>query len=195
MDAIDALFTRASIGPAFLAGPGPEGEALRTILAAGTRAPDHGKLRHWRFLVIRGEARARLGEVFAEGLRRRDPSATPPMIEKEFARPLKAPLVVAVAARIDKEHPKIPEVEQLLSAGAAVENMLLAAHALGFGAKWLTGEPAYDPYVWAALGLAPGERLIGFVHVGTATAGPPPMRRPEPEAHVREWTGPAAPGG
>ena len=117
--------------------------------------------------MIRGEARHRLGEVFADALRRRQPDAADAALEQERRRPLRAPLLIAVAAKLDPQHAKIPEIEQILSTGAAVQNILLAAHAQGFGAKWLTGANAYDEHVKAALGLAADDRLVGFVHIGT----------------------------
>src|SRR5579862_1263742 len=102
MDALDVLLTRRS--PAGLKDPAPGDAALKSMLDAAMRAPDHGKLRPWRFLVLRGEARARLGTVMAEALKRRDPAATPPLLEKERAKPLRAPLIVVVAAEIIEGH-------------------------------------------------------------------------------------------
>ena len=98
----------------------------------------------------------------------------------------------ALAARIDPQHPKIPEVEQILSAGAAAQNVLLAAHALGFGAKWLTGAAAYDDHVKAALGLEPGDRLIGFLHIGTVAGEAPRVPHADPREHIVEWRSAAA---
>ncbi len=187
MEALEAVLTRCSVAPAFLTEPAPEGDALERILAAAASAPDHGRLRPWRFIVIRGAARARLGEVFAEALRRRDPAAAEAALEQERARPLRSPLVIAVAATLDREHAKIPEIEQILSAGAAVQNLLLAAHAQGFGGKWLTGVNAYDEHVRAALGLAPDDRLVAFVHLGTVDGQPPTVPHADPRAHVVEW--------
>lgn len=189
MEALQAVLTRHSIAPAFLGEPAPDDQALERILAAGASAPDHGRLRPWRFVVIRGEARERLGAVFVEALRRRQPDAPEAAIEQERNRPLRAPLLLAVAARIDPQHPKIPEVEQILSAGAAVQNMLLAAHAQGFGAKWLTGANAYDGHVRDALGLGPEDRLIGFVHIGTVDGSPPAVPRADPRELTVEWQG------
>ena len=189
MEALDIIITRRSVAPAFLADPGPEGERLERILAAGASAPDHGRLRPWRFIVIRGDARHRLGEVFAEALRRRQPDAADSALEQERNRPLRAPLVIAVAARLDPQHAKIPEVEQILSTGAAVQNILLAAHAQGFGAKWLTGANAYDEHVKAALGLAADDRLVGFVHIGTVAGAPPAVPHADPREHTVEWPG------
>jgi nitroreductase len=189
MDALTALLTRHSVAPAFLGEPAPDDAALERILAAGACAPDHGRLRHWRFIVVRGAARERLGEVFAAALRKRQPDAPQPALEQERQRPLRAPLVVALAARIDPQHPKIPEIEQILSAGAAAQNVLLAAHAQGFGAKWLTGAAAYDDHVKAALGLEPGDRLIGFLHIGTVAGEAPRVPHADPREHTLEWRG------
>jgi nitroreductase len=189
MEALEAVLTRQSVPPVFLGEPGPEGAALERILAAGASAPDHGKLRPWRFIVIRGPARARLGEVFADALLKRQPEAPAAAIEQERARPLRAPLLIAVAAKIDPQHPKIPEIEQILSTAAAAQNILIAAHAEGFGAKWLTGANAYDEHVKRALGLAPSDRLVGFIHLGSVEGAPPAIPHADPRAHTVEWQG------
>jgi nitroreductase len=190
MEALEAVLTRQSVPPTFLGEPAPDDSALERILAAGACAPDHGKLRPWRFIVIRGAARERLGEVFADALLKRQPDVPEAAIEQERTRPLRAPLLIAVAARIAKDHPKIPEIEQILSAAAAAQNMLLAAHAQGFGAKWLTGANAYDDHVKLALGLAPDDRLIGFIHFGTVDGSPPAVPHADPREHAVEWQGP-----
>ncbi|HET6518482.1 MAG TPA: nitroreductase [Geminicoccaceae bacterium] len=191
MDAMEALTTRFSIKPAMLGEPAPDGAALEAMLRAGASAPDHGRLRPWRFLIIRGGARERLGEVFVEALRRRRPDADQEMAAKERAKPLRAPLIVAVAATVQKGH-KIPEVEQVLSAGAAAQNVLLAAHAQGFGGHWITGDPAYDPYVKAALGLGPDDVLAGFLYLGSPQGTPPPGRHADHAEHTTEWREPVA---
>ena len=189
MDALAALSTRHSIAPPFLTGPGPDEAMLAEILAAGASAPDHGRLRPWRFIVIRGDARERLGEVFADALAKRQPDASAEALEQERGRPLRAPVVIAIVARVDPQHPKIPEFEQVLSTGAAVENILLAAHAQGFGAKWLTGANAYDDHVKAALGLTGNDRLAGFVHLGTVDGKPPQVPHADARALTVEWRG------
>jgi nitroreductase len=189
MEALEAVMTRASVAPAFLTEPAPEGVVLERILAAGASAPDHGRLRPWRFILIRGEARVRLGEVFAEALRRRQPDAAEAALEQERVRPLRAPLLIAVVAKVDPQHPKIPEIEQILSTGAAVQNLLIAAHAQGFGGKWLTGANAYDEHVKKALGLAPDDRLVGFVHLGSIEGKPPSVPHADPAALTVEWSG------
>jgi nitroreductase len=189
MKALDALLTRQSVPPAFLREPGPDDATLERIVAAGAAAPDHGRLRPWRFIVIRGAARTRLGEVFAQALLKRQPDAPAAALEQERTRPLRAPLLVAVAAKVNPQHPKIPEIEQILSTAAAAQNILLAAHAEGFGAKWLTGANAYDEHVKSALGLAPHDRLIGFIHIGTIEGSPPAVPHADPREHIVQWQG------
>jgi nitroreductase len=189
MEALEALLTRQSVAPAFLGEPAPDDAALERMLAAGAAAPDHGKLRPWRFIVIRGQARERLGAVFVEALLKRQPDAPAAAIEQERTRPLRAPLVIAVAARIDRQHAKIPEIEQILSTAAAAQNILIAAHAQGFGAKWLTGANAYDDHVKSVLGLATDDRLIGFIYLGTVDGSPPAIPHAEAREHTIEWRG------
>jgi nitroreductase len=189
MEALEAVITRCSVPPAFLAEPAPDDAALERILAAGASAPDHGRLRPWRFIVIKGTARARLGEVFAAALRRRDPAAPEAALEQARGGPLRAPLVIAVVATIDPRHAKIPEIEQILSAGAAVQNMLLAAHAQGYGGKWLTGANAYDEHVRVALGLATDDRLVAFLYLGSVDGQPPTVPHADPREHAVEWSG------
>lgn len=190
MDALEAITTRHSVAPAFLGDPAPTEPQLRRILEAGAAAPDHGRLRPWRFVVVRGEARVRLGEVFADALLERDPAASAKAIDQERQRPLRAPLVIAVFARIAHQDTKIPEIEQILSTGAAAQNMLLAAHALGYGGKWLTGANAYDARVQAALRAHEGDLLTGFLHLGTVAGTPPAVPHADPHEHALEWTGP-----
>jgi nitroreductase len=164
MDALEALLTRRS--PGKLIDPAPDDAALKTMLDAAMRAPDHGRLRPWRFIVLRGDARARLGDLMAEAMRRREPEIPSPALEKERAKPLRAPLIVVIAAALVEGH-KIPAVEQLLAAGAAAQNLQIAAHALGFGAVWRTGAPAYDAYVKQSLGLGAADAIVGFMYLGT----------------------------
>jgi nitroreductase len=190
MDTLDAIISRHSVPVPFLAEPAPDDAALRRIIAAGSAAPDHGRLRPWRFVVIRGEARSRLGQVFEEALRRREPDAAEAALEQERGRPLRAPLLLAVLVATDPDHAKIPLVEQVLSGGAAVQNMLLAAHALGYGAKWVTGSNAYDGHVKTALGGQADDVIAGFLHLGTVAGEPPAVPHAEPATHGFEWHGP-----
>jgi len=183
MDAIDLLLGRVS--PAQLAEPGPGSDQLQKILAAAARAPDHGKMQPWRFLVIEGPARERLGELMAQSLLRREPEAPAGKIDSERKKALRSPLVVVVAAAV-KENPKVPDVEQIVAAGAACQSMLLAAHALGFGGLWRTGPIAYDAEVKRALGFADGDAIVGIIYLGSiAVAGAP--KSAEVAAVTRRW--------
>ncbi|HLG49175.1 MAG TPA: nitroreductase [Reyranella sp.] len=183
--ALHLLLNRQSSGA--LVEPAPNGADLDLILDAGLRAPDHGRLRPWRFVVIRGDAKAKWAECVAEAIKQRDPENAQAMIDKYRAFVQRTPLIVAVGAEIKPNH-KIPEIEQLLSVGAAAMNMLNAAHVLGYGGMWVTGPNAYDPRVAAALGLEAPSRLVGFLALGTPKPGPT-FARPALEDHVTEWVG------
>jgi nitroreductase len=190
MEAIEALTTRVS--GAALVEPAPDELELHTLLSAALRAPDHGRLRPWRFTVVRGAARQRLGELMAEALRRRHPDATPAQLEKERNRPLRAPLILVVAAKVD-ERSHIPAIEQVLSAAAAAQNVMVAAFALGFGCAWKTGEAAYDPEIKSAFDLAPADAIVGFLYLGCNASPPVPPPPLDPSDHVVEWQDRASP--
>jgi nitroreductase len=169
--------------------PAPDGIELQTILESAMRAPDHASLRPWRFLIIRGDARRELGEVFADALCRRDPLADGAAREKEMTRPMRSPLIVAVCAEIVEDNPKVPVVEQVVACGAAAQNMLNAAHAMGYAGIMLTGKNAHDPFVKQALGLKPKDEIIGFLYFGTPDGEARPKKRPAAAEFAREWTG------
>lgn len=183
MSLIDLIRDRVS--PAQLADPGPNPEQLRLILEAGGRAPDHGRMQPWRFITVEGDARYRFGAVLARALQKRDPNSPEAALDHERRKPLRAPLIIVVAAVI-AENPKVPAVEQMIAAGAAAQNIVLASHALGFGAFWRTGAPAYDPEVKEALGLRPQDALIGFLHIGTIVAAGK-AKAPEIDSVTRRW--------
>ena len=176
-NAIDLLKSRRSVKPIELNGPGPTAAELATLLTVASRVPDHGKLTPWRFIVFEGDARLTAGEKIAEAFRANRPDATADQVEYERKRLARAPLVVAVVSRAGA-HIKIPEWEQVLSAGAATTSLVFAAHALGFAASWLTEWYAYDRRVLEALGVKPQERIAGFVHIGRP--GKPSEDRPRP---------------
>jgi len=176
-DTIDFLKSRRSVKPREMSGPGPSAEELETILTIGARVPDHGKIAPWRFVVFEGEARTRGGAIIGEVFARKHPQATAEEIAVEQGRLSEAPLVIAVVSS-PKPHPKVPAWEQELSAGASCMNIVAAATALGYGANWLTGWIAYDRDVLAGLGLTDGEKLAGFIHIGTRTK--PVEDRPRP---------------
>jgi nitroreductase len=184
MDAMKLLLERTSAVK--VQEPGPTQEELDTILRSALRAPDHGRLRPWHFIVITGEGRARLGSLFAKSLSVRDPTATTEMLERERQKALRAPAIVVVVARL-KSGDKIPDVEQFVSAGAAAEHIMLAAQALAYGAMWRTGAPAYDERVKEGLGLRTDDLIIGFIYIGTSAVVPPEVPRPELDDFVTRW--------
>lgn len=183
MDALEAIQTRNSA--ARLSGSVEPGH-LEQILKAGFRAPDHALLRPWRIVVIEGEARDRLGALFAQAKQTHTPSLSTEALTKVKNKPLRAPLILVVAARL-VEHPKVPEVEQILSAGAMAQNLMLAAHALGYGSMWRTGSMAYDQIVAQGLGLEPNEKVIGFLYVGQIEGKQKVLPEHDPEHFVTRW--------
>ncbi|MEO7433040.1 MAG: nitroreductase [Dokdonella sp.] len=185
---LQLLNQRRSVPSRQLGEPAPDAARLDALLTAAIRVPDHGKLTPFRLLAIRGDARARLGSALADIHRRREPDVAPSALDKDRERFNHAPLIVTVIARLDDRHPKVPAQEQLLSAGCVAYNLLLGAQALGFGAQWLTGWAAYDREVATLLGLAADERVIAFVHIGTAKEQPPERNRPALADVCSEWT-------
>ena len=190
MEAIEALTTRVS--GSVLVDPGPDELELHSILSAAIRAPDHGRLRPWRFTIVRGAARERLGALMGKTFKRRHPDATTAQIEKEKNKPLRAPLILVVAAKVDEQSP-IPAIEQVLSAGAAAENVMVAAFALGIGCAWKTGDAAYDPEIKSAFNLAPTDAIVGFLYLGSNATPPAPPALLDLSAHVVEWPDRASP--
>ncbi len=184
MQAIDVLLQRRSARE--LTEPAPDEGALELIFSGAVRAPDHGRLRPWRFVVVRGSARERLGELFADHALRAQPQLGAQALQRERLKALRAPLIVAVAAHCNPSV-KIPLIEQTLSAGAAAHAMMLAAFALGFNAMWKTGGPAYDETVKQALGFASTDDIVGFLYLGTETAPTAPPARSEWRDLVRYW--------
>ena len=176
-DALELLRTRRSSKPLELTGPAPSAEEIETLLTVASRVPDHGKLVPWRFIVFEGDARLAAGEAIAAAFRGKYPQADAEQVAQERRRLARAPLVIAVVSRA-APHVKIPEWEQVLSAGAAAMNLVTAAHALGYGVNWITEWYAYDRAVLDALGLAPHERIAGFIHVGRPPGAPEDRPRP-----------------
>jgi nitroreductase len=190
MDAIELLTSRRS--PVKLIEPAPSEAEITAMLSAAIRAPDHGRLRPWRFLILRGSARERLGEVLGRALKARAPDVPDDVVQREMQKPLRSPLMIVVAAAIHEGH-KIPAVEQILAVGAAAEHIQLAAHAMGYGAMWRTGDGAYDDHVKEALGLKPTDQIIGFLYLGTPTGRTPiPPDEPPVQQFMREWPAPLA---
>ena len=184
MNALDALHRRSSVPK--LRGPLPSQKMLENIYKAAFSAADHAVLKPWRFLVVMGDSREKLGELFAKAGVAKDASLHQSAIEKLRRKPLRAPLVLVCISSY-KFHPKVPEIEQDLSAGAATQNMLLAAFAQGLGAMWRTGSLAYDPLVRSGLGLTVEEKIIGFLYIGTIDGGTKQQREPDVQSYFQEW--------
>lgn len=183
---IDYLLSRRSVGPAFLREPGPSAEQLRTMLTIATRVPDHGKMAPWRLVIFEGEARLAAGEALAAIARRNNPDLDEASLDVERQRFLPAPLTVGVVSA-PQPNPKVPEFEQLLSAGNVALNLVHAAHAMGFAASWITRWFTFDPEAAAVLGAGPGQRFVGFVHIGSPIIVPEERPRPDLDDVVRRW--------
>lgn len=163
MDTLEAIFTRQSIGEV-KPDPVPR-ELIEKLLSAAVQAPNHYKVRPWRFVVLTGAGREKMGEVLAQSFAEKFPDAPASALDKERAKPLRSPLLIAVG--VDKPfEPKVLEIENICAAAAAVENLLLAAQALGLAAKWRTGDDARNPRVKEFLGLAPDQHLIALIYIG-----------------------------
>ena len=174
---IALLRTRRSVPPLAMSGPGPSAQELDDLLTIAARVPDHGKLAPWRFLLFEGEGRAAAGRLIARAFVADNPDAGDDRVELERKRFSHAPVVVGVVS-CAAPHVKIPEWEQVLSAGAVCMNLVVAAKAMGYAATWLTQWYSYDRRVLEGLGLAPHEKIAGFVHLGSSSATPQERERP-----------------
>src|SRR5215470_19344778 len=186
MNAMELLRTRYSA--AKLGAPSPSAAAMEAMLEAAARAPDHGRLRPWRLILIEGDARRAFGKILAESLLRRSPDAGDQALAREREKALRAPVIVVVATRCDRSA-KVPAVEQIISAGCAAHGLMLAAFAQGLGAFWRTGEAAYDEAVKGTLGIGSDDLIVGFIYIGTATGAAPSRPRPTLQEFAQRWTG------
>lgn len=190
MDLIDLLTARRSTPALALGEPVPSEADLARVFRTAMAAPDHGGLKPWRFLIIRGEARRKLGDIIVAAMKKKDPSLDAEALERDRAKPLRSPMIIAVTVAIDPDNKKIPAQEQIVSGACAAHSMLLAFQALGYGAVMLTGAPAYNADVKAALGLRPSDAVVAYVYVGTPKTETAARARPDYAPFVREWTGP-----
>jgi nitroreductase len=168
MELFDAVQTRASA--ARLSEPGPSAADLAKLLKAAERAPDHGRLRPWRFIVLEGALREAFTAAAAEAKRVRLPAMSAEQLAAERDKMNRSPTIVVVGCAVNREQTKIPEIEQVVAVGAAAENLFLAAHDMGYGVMWKTGAAAYDPEVKATLGLRPEDHIIAIMHLGARPA-------------------------
>jgi len=185
---VDYLKTRRSVTLPFLTDPGPDAKQLEELLTMATRVPDHGKLAPWRLITISGDARQKAGERLAEIKKRQNPEIEESALAAERKQFLPAPLTIGVLSS-PVDHPKIPEFEQLISAGCVALNLVHAANALGFGAHWVTRWFAYDGEASAMLGAKEGEKFVAFVHIGTPQTRLEERDRPALDTVVSEWKG------
>jgi len=181
MDLLTAIDTRSS--SIKLVEPGPTRDQLERIMLSGTRAPDHGKLAPWRFVVLEGASREVLADAMAEMLRSDKPDSSDARLQAERGKPLRAPVIIAIATQLTRNH-KVPEHEQVHAVAAAVQNMFLTAHALGYGAMWKTGAAARSSLVKQALGFNADDEIVAFLYLGT-NATPGPVRSTALEGKVR----------
>lgn len=189
MSGVDSLLSRRSIPAQYLTAPGPNDAEIAAAMELTLRAPDHGRLQPWRYRLIRGAARTQFAELLVTRALARDPATPEAQLHKLRTRPLQAPLVIVLSAQPHAD-PKVPEIEQLLAAGAAAMNLLNAFHLQGFGAIWLTGPSVYDAGVAQALGCASGEQLLGFMYVGSISEQVPgSVARAARAPFVEEWRG------
>lgn len=178
MELIDAVRGRRSVGR--LVDPAPSDEEILDLVAEAATGPDHGLLRPWRLITVRGDARQTLGRAFAATLPDDDPAGR----DRAAAKPLRAPLLLSIVLE-PRENPKVPEWEQLAATTAMVHNLSLLLHAGGWAAMWRTGAPARSPHVRELLGLTAGERLLGWLYIGTAQErNLPPRPRFEPHDRI-----------
>ncbi len=186
MTPIELLTQRRSVSTKDMCEPGPTDEQIHTLLKAAHRVPDHGKIGPWRFIVFQGDAREKFGCKLAELYKQLNPDASDKLVDFQKHALMRAPVVIAVISTA-APHPKIPEWEQVLSAGAACQNLLMAAHALGFGAQWLTEWYSYEEQVKPLLNLASEHRVAGFFYIGSYKEKPEERVRPDLRERISYW--------
>lgn len=183
----DVLLTlieaRQSVGQ--LLEPAPSAEQLAQAVQAALAAPDHHRLRPWRFLRVQGDARINMGDVLVQALQAQG-ETDPQQLERVRQQPLRAPLIL-LAVTACQAHAKVPIFEQLLSSGAAVQNILLILQAQGFAAIWRTGALVDHPLLKSAFGLAATDQVIGFIYIGTAARELPARSRLSVDDFLSDW--------
>ena len=184
MDTLTSIQSRVSC--ALLEEPGPTREQLQELIKAGLRAPDHGRLTPWRFLVVEGNARDHFGELLAQAALSKQPSLCADDLDTVRRKAKRAPMILIVIAHV-QEHPKVPKVEQLLSAGAAATNIINAAFSLNIGAMWRTGGATYNPIVKQGLGLEADDEIVGFLYLGTPKVALKPVPDRDPDDFTEFW--------
>jgi len=183
-ETLTLLKQRRSTPAISLSEPGPDESQIRDLIGIAARVPDHGKLAPWRFIIFEGAARTSFGNILAKIFAAKNSDASQEMIDFERTRFERAPVIIAVISNVLEKH-KVPTWEQEMSAGAACQNMLIGASAMGFGAQWLSEWYAFDPDIKDMMGLRSGERIAGFIYIGTAPETI--QERPRPQPHIGRW--------
>lgn len=180
METLEAIQTRNSVP--LLTDPAPTSEEMSEVYKGALRAPDHARLRPWKFIEVRGDSRDKLAKIFIDTATALNSDLSENEISKLEKAPHRAPMVIILAANI-KEHPKVPEIEQIISLGAAAQNILLGIHEIGYSAVWRTGNMAFNPEITKFLGLEENFKIIGYLYVGTSTG----KEKPIPELEIKDF--------
>ena len=180
METLEAIQTRNSVP--LLTDPAPTSEEMSEVYKGALRAPDHARLRPWKFIEVRGDSRDKLAKIFIDTATALNSDLSENEISKLEKAPHRAPMVIILAANI-KEHPKVPEIEQIISLGAAAQNILLGIHEIGYSAVWRTGNMAFNPVITKFLGLEENYKIIGYLYVGTSTG----KEKPIPELEIQDF--------
>ena len=184
---LDLLSKRRSLTVKDMTGPGPSQQQINQLLTIGSRVPDHKKQVPWRFLTFEGSARGDMGKILKKTFQKNCPETDNDLLNFEENRFMRAPLVIAVISTASPENPKVPEWEQILSAGAVCQSILITANAMGFASQWLSEWYSYDADILQALHLTSDERIAGFIYIGTATKDPSERGRPDIEKISQKW--------
>ena len=184
METLEAIQTRNSVP--LLTDPAPTSEEMSEVYKGALRAPDHARLRPWKFIEVRGDSRDKLAKIFIDTATALNSDLSENEISKLEKAPHRAPMVIILAANI-KEHPKVPEIEQIISLGAAAQNILLGIHEIGYSAVWRTGNMAFNPEITKFLGLEENFKIIGYLYVGTSTGKEKPIPELEIEDFLEVW--------
>lgn len=186
-DAADRIRERRSVRAADILEPGPSESEINEMLKIASRVPDHGKLGPWRFLIFDGDSRQKFGELLRSQFAKTNPDSSEAILERENSRFMRAPTIIGVISKVDPAS-KIPEWEQILSSGAACQNLLVGASLMGFAAQWLTEWYAYDEVIAKSLGLIENERVSGFIYIGSAGEKPAERGRPDLRSRISKWS-------
>lgn len=181
MELLEGILTRTSNSK--LVNPAPQSAELARVIRCALRAPDHGRMRPWRFVVVEGEGLYKLGTAFEEATKIDSPNAEASSLERARGLPLRAPMIIMVAAT-PTENPKVPRIEQVIAAGIAAQNIQLALHGLGYGCMWRTGAMAAHPHVKSLFHLKESDEIVAFLYVGTIDGEARPAIEPDVEKYL-----------